>query len=109
MAGERVGPAITVTLATSTSFTNWPARDARRFEEGERPGWICLCRGIELDPPYVDVILRRYRATTWKRAILLETGQTFESLAGAKIKEIAWSKAGLARRRDRRAVRPSVN
>lgn len=36
------------------------------------------CRGIELDPLYIDVILRRYQTETGHSAILEETGGTFE-------------------------------
>ena len=38
-----------------------------------------VCRGVELDPLYVDVIIRRYEAATGKAAILIETGETFRS------------------------------
>jgi hypothetical protein len=34
-------------------------------------------RGAELDPPYVDVILRRYRAVTGETVVLIETGESF--------------------------------
>ena len=34
-----------------------------------------VCYGVELDPLYVDVIVRRFEATTGKRAILAETGE----------------------------------
>ena len=40
-----------------------------------------VCRGLELDPLYVDVIIRRYQAHSGDAAILLETGETFEALA----------------------------
>ena len=40
-----------------------------------------VCRGIELDPLYVDVIVRRYEATMGNHAVLMETGETFEALA----------------------------
>jgi DNA modification methylase len=40
-----------------------------------------VCRGVELDPPYVDVIVRRYEAATGGPAVLIETGETFELLA----------------------------
>jgi DNA modification methylase len=38
------------------------------------------CRGVELDPLYVAVILRRYEAETGRSAILEETGETFDEL-----------------------------
>jgi DNA modification methylase len=37
-------------------------------------------RGIELDPAYVDVTVRRWEAYTGKSATLLDTGQTFEEV-----------------------------
>ena len=37
-----------------------------------------VCRGVELDPLYVDVIVRRYEATTGNPAVLVETGETFD-------------------------------
>jgi DNA modification methylase len=40
-----------------------------------------VCRSLELDPLYVDVIVRRYEAATGKPAVLVETGETFEALA----------------------------
>ncbi len=43
-----------------------------------------VCRGIELDPLYVDVIIRRYEAATGQTAVLVETGATFEALATQK-------------------------
>jgi DNA modification methylase len=38
------------------------------------------CRGVELDPLYIDVILRRYEAETGEPAVLEETGEPFEEL-----------------------------
>jgi DNA modification methylase len=40
-----------------------------------------VCRGVELDPLYLDVIVRRYEAATGAPAVLVETGETFEALA----------------------------
>jgi hypothetical protein len=40
-----------------------------------------VCRGVELDPLYVDVIVRRFEAATGNQAVLVETGETFEALA----------------------------
>jgi DNA modification methylase len=40
-----------------------------------------VCRGLELDPLYVDVIVRRYEAHSGEAAVLVETGETFEALA----------------------------
>jgi DNA modification methylase len=36
-----------------------------------------VCRGIELDPLYVDVIVRRYESSTGNPAVLVETGEPF--------------------------------
>lgn len=39
------------------------------------------CAGIELDPYYVDVAIRRWQALTGETAVLAETGQTFNNRA----------------------------
>src|SRR5271163_2776590 len=46
-----------------------------------------LCRGVELDPLYVDVIVRRYEVATGNLAVLLETGEAFELLAERRSRE----------------------
>jgi DNA modification methylase len=43
-----------------------------------------LCRGIELDPLYVDVIIRRYESETGAAVILADSGETFEKLAARR-------------------------
>jgi DNA modification methylase len=43
-----------------------------------------VCRGVELDPLYVDVIVRRYEAVTGHPAVLVETGETFEPLGARR-------------------------
>ena len=48
-----------------------------------------VCRGVELDPLYVDVIIRRYEAATGKPAVLVETGETFEALGARRASEAA--------------------
>ena len=35
------------------------------------------CRGVELDPLYVELILRRYEAVTGQAAVLESTGETY--------------------------------
>jgi hypothetical protein len=45
------------------------------------------CRGVELDPLYVEVILRRYVAATGNPAILFDTGETFKALALRRVTE----------------------
>lgn len=39
------------------------------------------CRGLEIDPLYVDVILRRYEAVTGRPGVLESTGETYAELA----------------------------
>ena len=39
------------------------------------------CCGVELDPRYVDVIIRRYEASTGIAAILADSDETFEQVA----------------------------
>ena len=43
-----------------------------------------VCRGVELDPLYVDVIVRRYEAHSGDAAILVETGETFEAVSARR-------------------------
>ena len=43
-----------------------------------------ICRGIELDPLYIDVIVRRYEAATGARAVPVETGEVFAALAAQR-------------------------
>jgi DNA modification methylase len=43
-----------------------------------------VCRGIELDPRYVDVTIRRYEAVTRKAAVLTKTDETFATLAARR-------------------------
>jgi DNA modification methylase len=48
-----------------------------------------VCRGVELDPLYVDVIIRRYEAASGEAGVLLETGETFAALAQRRARERA--------------------
>jgi hypothetical protein len=48
-----------------------------------------VCRGVELDPLYVEVIVSRYQAATGNPAVLVETGETFEALAARRAGEAA--------------------
>jgi DNA modification methylase len=48
-----------------------------------------VCRGVELDPLYVDVIMRRYEATTGNPPVLVETGEAFDVLAARRAREAA--------------------
>jgi hypothetical protein len=46
-----------------------------------------VCRGVELEPLHVDVIIRRYQAATGNATVLVETGETFEALAVRRSRE----------------------
>ena len=43
------------------------------------------CHGLELDPLYVDVIVRRWQAYTGASARLSATGETFDALSSARL------------------------
>lgn len=45
------------------------------------------CRGLELDPRYVDVILRRYQEVTGEQGVLRETGEAFRNLVKRRMQE----------------------
>jgi DNA modification methylase len=47
----------------------------------ERVGRACY--GIEIDPVYVDVAIRRWQKLTGDRAIHASTGKSFDELAAA--------------------------
>jgi DNA modification methylase len=48
-----------------------------------------VCRGVEIDPLYVDVIVRRYEAATGEAATLIETGEAFAVLAARRAEQAA--------------------
>ena len=48
----------------------------------EATGRVCV--GVELDPLYVDVIVRRYQAVTGRKAVLADTNHTFDDLAAQR-------------------------
>ena len=48
-----------------------------------------VCRGVELDPLYVDVVIRRYKAASGEPAVLIETGEAFDVLAARGTEEAA--------------------
>jgi DNA modification methylase len=48
-----------------------------------------VCRGVELDPLYVDLIVRRYGSATGDPAVLVETGEAFDALAARRAMEQA--------------------
>jgi hypothetical protein len=43
-----------------------------------------VCRGVELDPRYIDVVIRRYEAITRRTAIRANTGEPFATLVARK-------------------------
>ncbi|MGY4478387.1 site-specific DNA-methyltransferase [Bradyrhizobium sp. USDA 3364] len=43
-----------------------------------------LCCGVELDPRYVDIIIRRYETATRTTAILADTGEPFATVAARR-------------------------
>ena len=51
-----------------------------------------VCRGVELDPLYVDVIVRRYEASSGKAAVLAETGENFSQFAARRESEASRSR-----------------
>jgi DNA modification methylase len=50
-----------------------------------------VCRGVELDPLYVDVIVRRYQTASADTAALAETGESFHELAARREREASTS------------------
>jgi len=46
-----------------------------------------LCRAIELDPLYVDVIVRRYQEVTGQRVLLDGSGEAFDELEKRRSEE----------------------
>jgi DNA modification methylase len=46
-----------------------------------------VCRGVELDPRYVDVIIRRYEALTRTTAVFADTGEPFATLAARRLND----------------------
>jgi DNA modification methylase len=43
-----------------------------------------VCRGVEIDPLYVDLIIRRIQMDTGEKAVLTETGETRQELAARR-------------------------
>ena len=44
-----------------------------------------VCRGVELDPRCIDVIIQRYEALTRSTAVLADTGEPFATLAARRL------------------------
>lgn len=51
----------------------------------EKTGRVCF--GMELDPRFVDVSVRRWQELTGECAVLLETGETFDQVAARRAAE----------------------
>jgi DNA modification methylase len=47
----------------------------------ERAGRVCY--GIEIDPAYVDVAIRRWQSFTGERAVHAVTGKSFDQIAAS--------------------------
>ena len=46
-----------------------------------------VCYGIELDPHYVDLIIKRFETETGQAAVLAETGETFAQLQASRARK----------------------
>jgi hypothetical protein len=46
-----------------------------------------LCCGVEFDPLYIDVIIRRYEASTGTAAVLADSGETFDQVATRRLND----------------------
>ncbi|WP_267359945.1 MULTISPECIES: DNA modification methylase [unclassified Methylobacterium] len=63
------------------------------------------CVGIEIDPLYVDLIIRRFEDTTKTEAVHLQSGETFAALASRRASEPAPVRSGSATSDGRRVGR----
>jgi DNA modification methylase len=50
-----------------------------------------VCRGVEFDPLYVDVIVRRYERASGQAAVFVETGESFRELSARREREASTS------------------
>ncbi len=57
------------------SSLSWTVSDHGSEQTGR------ICYAVELDPKYVDVIIRRWQAFTGKQAVLDGDGRTFDEIA----------------------------
>ena len=53
-----------------------------------------VCRGLELDPLYADVTIRRFEAATGVPAVLVDTGERFTDLAARRRPEQVDARGG---------------
>ena len=52
-----------------------------------------ICRGVELDSLYVDVIVRRFEAASGEAAVLVETGESFRELTARRAEDASRSES----------------
>jgi DNA modification methylase len=48
-----------------------------------------VCRGVELDPLYIDGIVRRFEAATGNETVLIRIGGAFDVFAERRSREAA--------------------
>ena len=89
-------PSSTSAIAATSSSTRSSVR-GRLLIAADKTGR--LCRGVELDPLYVDVIVRRYQVATGNPAVLIETGEAFELLAARRSRDTPLVSSEIRRRR----------
>ncbi|MES2288185.1 MAG: DNA methyltransferase [Pseudomonadota bacterium] len=68
----------------------------------ERTGRVCY--GIDLDPLYVDGIIRRWEKATGEQATLSTTGQTFEEVAAERAADVEMPRPDIVVRERKRAL-----
>jgi DNA modification methylase len=59
----------------------------------EETGRVCI--GVELDPAYVDVTIRRWQKRTGKDAVHAVTGETFDAIAELAVLSVASAEAAI--------------
>jgi hypothetical protein len=63
-----------------SSFRSGKANDSRLRRRIGSQSIVSRKGPVELDPLYVDVIIRRYKAATGNPEVLVETRETFHAL-----------------------------
>ncbi len=107
LTGKRIGSVWKVSKDGATEYLHPTQKPVALAEEAldktTKPGWLILdlfggsgstliacektgreARLMELDPKYVDVIIRRWQDFTGKQAVHEATGKTFEELANGR-------------------------
>jgi hypothetical protein len=90
-----IGPELLHAKASDEMLRYWVRRNVYSVRvlrcRFKKPAFLqkigALSRGAELDPLYIDVVVRRYEATTGNPAVLIETGETLEALAARRALE----------------------